>query len=120
MLSGDADGTNLPRRSHRAKGEALVMFVIEDDIHAEPHGRYATFDEALAELRRLSRIPWGQPPNIAPCASWRRCGREYAIVDDDSRPPWEELRRVYVLNISSRGVTWSNGFQPPTDDKCEP
>ncbi len=88
------------------------MFVIEDEIHAEPQGKYASFDEAIAELRRRSQIPWDHPPNAAPCRGWTSCGREYVIIEyDDSRLDWEELRRVDVLRVSSSGVRWSQDFE---------
>src|SRR4051812_41266344 len=79
----------------------LVMFIIEDEIHAEQHGEYASFDQALAELRRRASMPWDQPPNAAPCMSWRTCGRKYMVIEyDASRQPWKELRREPVLSIS--------------------
>ncbi len=88
------------------------MFVIEDEIHAEQGGEYASFDEALAELRRRAGISWDQPPNQAPCMNWRTCGRGYALIQyDDSRVPWEELLRVHVLEVSSSGVRWAAGFE---------
>ena len=35
------------------------MFVIEDDIHAETlKGRYANFQDAMAEIKRLAEISW--------------------------------------------------------------
>jgi hypothetical protein len=90
------------------------MFIIEDEIHAEQLGEYASFDQALAELRRRANIPWDQPPNVAPCLSWKTCGRDYIIIDyDDSRLPWEERRRVPVLSVSSSGVKWSGSFAAP-------
>jgi hypothetical protein len=88
------------------------MFVIEDEIHAEHHGQFSSFDEALAELRRRATIPWHEPPNMAPCMSWRTCERAYLILEfDDSSTPWKELRRVPVLNVSASGVKWGSGFE---------
>jgi hypothetical protein len=88
------------------------MFVIEDEIHAEQHGQFSSFDEALAELRRAAKIPWDEAPNLAPCTSWRTCGREYVILEyDDSSTPWKVLRCVPVLNVSASGVKWSSGFE---------
>jgi hypothetical protein len=52
------------------------MFIIEDAIHADWHGQFADFAAAIAELKRLSAIPWDEPPNCAPCTSWPTCGRE--------------------------------------------
>jgi hypothetical protein len=51
------------------------MFVIEDEAHADQFGEYISFEDAIAELRRLSATPWDEAPNVAPCTSWRTCGR---------------------------------------------
>ena len=84
------------------------MFKIEDDIHSEPQdGEFASFEEALAELRRLAELPWDTQPNVAPCAEWRDCGRRYEIVEyDNSSLPWQELQRTEVLEVSARGIRW--------------
>ena len=83
------------------------MFIIEDELHAEPHGEFATRDEALAELERRAAIPWNVEPNIAPCMSWETCGRCYELVEyDTSVTPWRELRRERVLEISAAGTKW--------------
>jgi hypothetical protein len=93
------------------------MFVIEDEIHAEHHGQFRTFDEALAELRRRAKTPWDEAPNEAPCISWPTCEREYVILEfDDSNTPWKELRRVPVLNVSASGVKWASGFEVSEHD----
>ena len=87
------------------------MFVIEDDIHAEMHGQYSSFDEALDELRRRAGIPWDEAPNVAPCTNWKNCGRQYVVIEyDDSRRPWRELRRVLVLEVCAAGVKWASDF----------
>ena len=52
-----------------------AVFVIEDESHAEWAGEFATFEEALAELKRRASLPWDEAPNQAPCTSWRTCGR---------------------------------------------
>lgn len=84
------------------------MFVIEDEIHAEQHGRFANFADAMAELRRRAEISWDEAPNAAPCKNWRTCGREYVIVEyDNSQAPWKELGRVPALEISASGVRWA-------------
>jgi hypothetical protein len=88
------------------------MFLIEDEIHADHHGQFGSFELAVAELRRRAAIPWDQAPNVAPCVSWKTCERDYVVIEyDDSRLPWKELQRVAVLNISASGVTWSGGFE---------
>lgn len=87
------------------------MFVIEDEIHAEPQCHFDSIDQAIEELRRRAAIPWDQYPNCAPCANWRDCGRAYEIVEyDDSRRPWKELRRISALEVSATGFKWADGF----------
>jgi hypothetical protein len=88
------------------------MFLIEDELHAEPQGQFASFEQAIAELKRRSIVPWDQEPNCAPCANWRACGREYVIIEyDDSGVPWKELRRVAILEVSAAGVRWADGIE---------
>lgn len=84
------------------------MFVIDDERHMElQSGRFVSFTEALEEVTRRSSISWDQLPNLAPCMSWRTCGRVYEIVEyDDSSEPWLELQRVPILEISAVGVKW--------------
>jgi len=83
------------------------MFVVEDESHAEPQGEFETFEDAMAELRRRAAMPWDREPNLAPCTSWKTCGRHYEVVEYDSRhTPWRELSRVSVLEISAAGVAW--------------
>ena len=89
-----------------------VMFVIEDERHAEPQGKFVNLEEAVMELRRRSCIPWNEEPNQAPCMSWRTCGRACELIEyDDTQAPWTELRRFAALEISSRGVKWSREFE---------
>jgi hypothetical protein len=88
------------------------MFVIEDELHAEHNGQFASFEQAIAELRRRATIPWDKAPNTAPCMSWKTCGRAYVVIEfDDSRLPWKELRRVPLFEVSASGVKWSSGFE---------
>jgi hypothetical protein len=84
------------------------MFMIEDEQHAEPQdGEFDSVADAVAELKRRAMHAWDQPPNVAPCASWRTCGRTYDIVEyDTSGRPWREIRRTPFLEISSAGVRW--------------
>lgn len=85
------------------------MFKLEDDRHAEPQvGEFATFDDAVAELRRRAQLPWDQQPNVAPCANWRNCGRSYEVIEyDESVRPWKELSRTLVLEVDAQGARWS-------------
>ena len=57
------------------------MFAIEDERHAEMHGTYATEADAVAELKRRSRVPWNEEPNRAPCTNWTDCGRSHELVE---------------------------------------
>ena len=83
------------------------MFLIEDELHAEPQGEFATYEEAVTELRRRAKLPWDEEPNAAPCKSWKTCGRRYEVVEyDTASRPWKELRRTALLEISATGVVW--------------
>jgi hypothetical protein len=84
------------------------MYVIEDEIHAEPQeGQFDTRAQAIAELRRRAALSWDEAPNRAPCADWRGCGRSYEVVEyDDTARPWKEFSRELVLEISADGVRW--------------
>jgi hypothetical protein len=87
--------------------DSFVMFAIEDEIHADFQGQFADLAMAMAELERRAGISWDQPPNQAPCTSWRTCGRAYDIIEyDDTAAPWREIRRIRVLEISSKGTKW--------------
>lgn len=85
----------------------MSVFVIEDELHDEWCGDYfASYEEAIEELKRLAALPWDEEPNQAPCTSWKTCGRLYEIIEysDIGR---KELSRVPVLEISSEGVVWN-------------
>lgn len=84
------------------------MFVIEDELHAEQQdGEFATFEDALSELKRRSSIPWDHEPNQAPCTAWRTCGRQYVVIEiDQLDASWKEVSRTDVLEVSAKGVTW--------------
>ena len=88
------------------------MFIIEDQVHAEWKGRFATREEALSELKRLANIPWDQPPNLCPCTSWRTCRREYEVIEfETSGLEWKELWRGGTLALSSNGANWTGEFE---------
>lgn len=88
------------------------MFVIEDEVHCDWHGQYATFDAAVAELSRRAILRWDEPPNMAPCTNWQTCERQYVVIEfDDTQTPWKELRRIPALKVAAPGVEWSPGCQ---------
>jgi hypothetical protein len=84
-----------------------LVVVIEDSLHDEQHGDFSDIAAAVAELKRRAEIPWDQNPNVAPCTSWRTCGRAYELVEyDESHEPRKELRRVPILEVSAAGARW--------------
>ena len=86
-------------------------FIIEDESHAEWHSEHPSLFDAAEELKRLAGIPWDQRPNVAPCQSWKTCGRKYEVVEYDSaKTPWRELRRLPALEINAKGVLWDQSF----------
>jgi len=89
-----------------------VIITIEDERHAEPQGEFASFQNAVAELKRRATIPWDEDPNRPPCMNWESCGRRYEVVEyDETHSPWKELRRVTVLEVCAVGVKWSPEFE---------
>jgi hypothetical protein len=85
---------------------------IEDEIHCEQDGPYESVKTAIAELCRRAAIAWDLPPNQALCASWRKCGRHYPVLEFDNRTmPCRLVRDVHVLDISPKGVSWVEGFE---------
>ena len=84
------------------------MWIIEDELHGEPGAEFETRDEAIAELRRLATLAWDEPPNKAPCMSWRTCGRNFYLVECDCSNPhrWRDLRRDAALNVSADKTEW--------------
>jgi hypothetical protein len=83
------------------------LFVIEDEAHAELCSEHATLEEAVAKLKQLAEIPWNEQPNLAPCKSWRTCGRRYELVQyETSSRPWKQLRRTPALKVNAKGVSW--------------
>jgi hypothetical protein len=90
----------------------MSLIIIEDSEHAEHVAQFARMPEALAALQAFAKLPWDVQPNRAPCESWKTCGRSYDIVEfDDSKAPWEEVRRFAVLKVSKAGVSWLGGAQ---------
>jgi hypothetical protein len=91
-----------------------TVILIQDDRHSElQKTEYASFQEAIDELKRRTRIPSTEPPNRAPCASWRKCGREYALREFEKcdPPPWRSLRYAFVVKVSPDGVAWNPNYE---------
>jgi hypothetical protein len=87
-----------------------IVFVIEDELHAEWQGEFSSFQQALDELRRRAAVPWNEEPNRAPCVGWEKCGRQYEVIEYDDAADAREVRRVSVLAVTAAGVKWSDGF----------
>lgn len=89
-----------------------VLFVIEDEVHAEKSSEHLTLHEAMGRLKELAVIPWYQEPNKAPCTSWRTCGRHYELVEyETAAHPWEELFRTPALKINAEGSFWESEYK---------
>jgi len=51
---------------------------------------------------------WNQPPNLAPCASWESCGRNYEVVEFDTSGGSRSVLGVTpVVSIDRDGVRWA-------------
>ncbi len=89
-------------------GAGRTVFAIGDEAHQEIFWEFAFRDDALAELNRLAGMPWDESPNVAPCTSWRECGRSYEIIEYDpsAGTPWREISRFPMLDVSAREVRW--------------
>ena len=84
-----------------------MVFIIEDELHSEQVGEFATREEALTELRRLAALRWDKEPNLAPCSNWPTCGRRYELVEvEDATTPRRELGRTPALEVSQKGAHW--------------
>ena len=92
----------------------MRTYIIEDEFHCNICGRYASFEEALAELKRWAELPWGEGDHCAPCQSWKTCHADY-IVGVQYDPLLQDAHPdpVHVLTLSARGAEW----QPPYDRK---
>jgi hypothetical protein len=84
------------------------MFFIKDERHAElQDGEFASLAEAFEELKRRATKPWNEVPNVAPCTSWRTCGRKYAVVEYETKAtPWKVIQWHSMLEITAEGTKW--------------
>ncbi len=85
------------------------MFIIEDEIHAEPQKeQFSTFKQALEKLEMIAEIPWDKKPKRFTSKSWKTCERKYMIIEyDDSNIPWKKLNSTEVLIVSARELKWN-------------
>jgi hypothetical protein len=89
------------------------MFVIEDEVHAEPVGKFDSKAEAIDALKRLAELRWDEVPNACPCKSWRTCSRCYHLIEyDTSWTPWRQVSSVPVLEVSATRTTWLFKSEP--------
>ena len=88
-------------------------FYLEDELHCDQWGPYESWAAAMAELRRFAAIAWDSPPNLAPCQSWRKCGRRYLILEyDTTQDPWQQVQRVHFMDVRADGVHWVMPHEP--------
>jgi len=93
-----------------------MYYVVDDDLHYDLSLRFATFAEALAEIRRLAALPWDDEDAQAPCIDWETCERHYVNYEyDDSKGRAEEVRQMPVATVSAQGVVWN---EPVGDDSA--
>lgn len=84
-----------------------IKYQIEDEIHAEIHGDYLNFNDALNEIISISKQSWNEEPLFPPCTSAQTCEREYHIRKyDASIIPWRELENIPILHISATEKNW--------------
>lgn len=94
-------------KTERPRTGEMIVYVIEDEIHAEQMGVFEEKAAALEELRRFATIPWDERPNVAPCTSWRTCGRNYELIEYEvDGGDWRELSRSSALEVDAQGVKW--------------
>jgi hypothetical protein len=84
-----------------------VVFIVEDDFHAERMGEFSTRDAALAFQEGLKAD--ASAPERPPRTNWRAFHRDYLLEDDDSTPwtlrssqPMFELGQGRVRPITAR------------------
>ena len=86
-----------------------IQYTIEDEKHAELSGQFSTLEEAVNELRKRAELPWDELPNVAPCTNWKKCGRDYEIIEYDvSTVPCTTVRRIPALSVSAEGIQWDS------------
>jgi hypothetical protein len=85
------------------------MFIIEDEIHAEPlKGNFGSFEAAVNALSEISKIPWDVAPNKCPCTNWKTCERNYQIIEYNTEQlPLVEIQKIWILTVSAKGVFWN-------------
>ncbi len=105
LWPGDDLSTGFLQRLNQWFNEAN-MFTIDDELHCELQGDFPDLEAAAAELRRRAAIPWDCEPNLAPCTSWRTCGRRYQIIEYIDDEGARELRRIKAIDVSASGIVW--------------
>ncbi len=49
----------------------------------------------------------GQTSHLAPCQSWRTCGRDYEIIEyETSSLPRTQVKHYAGLEVSAKGIAW--------------
>ena len=80
------------------------MFYVDDDFHAEFIDRFETFDLALNELEKISKILFGEEPNMPPCLHWEECERDYHITQYDNK--YNKILSLRILTLTKNDLIW--------------
>jgi len=87
------------------KIEIKKEYIIEDQIHCEWIWKYNSISDATSELQRLLKLPWNKDKNLAPCMSYKTCGREYELIEYNIKwDIWDEVSRYPIFDIKSSGI----------------
>ena len=81
----------------------MKKYLIQDEFHCERQWEYNSFNEALLEIERISKLPYDIEPNICPCTSWKTCGRDYIIIEYENGV---EIKRSEILEIWADWIKW--------------
>ena len=72
------------------------------------HARPTSTNDRPLRRRGATDMRLIKPPNLAPCASWKTCGRRYDLVEyDAAATSWREIHRAPAFQVSARGIAWA-------------
>jgi len=86
-----------------------LVYIIEDQIHAEIIGEFESLESAQQEIQRIVKVPFGIGSNRCPCTNWNNCKRSYELIKyNKTRNPWNEISRKEIFSISRNGIEYKN------------
>ena len=94
--------------SHTGRVTRELVYVLEDDLHAEVLGEFPTRAAAIDAARQRVALAWDSPENQAPCMSWRGCGRyvDLIVLDRSEQLPLGVVTREQLFEIDANGARW--------------